>query len=68
MPFHDRLELKSPWKFFCNTGDPTYADAILDSIVHNAIRLPLKGGSLRKLETDGGDSADVNDAENDAAK
>ena len=26
-------------------GDPTYADAILDRVVHNAIRLPLKGES-----------------------
>lgn len=26
-------------------GDPTYADAILDRIVHNAIRLELKGES-----------------------
>ena len=30
---------------------------ILDRIVHNAIRLPLKGGSLRKLDVDGDDSA-----------
>ena len=29
-------------------GDPTLADAILDRIVHNAHRLQLKGGSLRK--------------------
>jgi DNA replication protein DnaC len=29
-------------------GDPTLADAILDRIVHNAHRLPLKGDSLRK--------------------
>jgi len=29
-------------------GDPTYADAILDRIVHNAHRLQLNGDSLRK--------------------
>jgi DNA replication protein DnaC len=29
-------------------GEPTFADAILDRIVHNAHRLQLKGDSLRK--------------------
>ena len=29
-------------------GDPTYADAILDRIVHNAYRIDLSGPSLRK--------------------
>jgi len=29
-------------------GDPTYADAILDRIVHNAHRIELSGESLRK--------------------
>ena len=29
-------------------GDPTYADAILDRLVHNAHRLDLAGGSLRR--------------------
>jgi DNA replication protein DnaC len=29
-------------------GDPTLADAILDRLVHNAYRLPLKGASMRK--------------------
>jgi DNA replication protein DnaC len=29
-------------------GDPTYADAILDRIVHNAHRIELAGDSLRK--------------------
>lgn len=29
-------------------GDPTYADAILDRLVHNAHRLNLEGESLRK--------------------
>ena len=30
-------------------GDPTYADAILDRLVHNAYRIELKGESMRKL-------------------
>jgi len=29
-------------------GDPTLADAILDRLVHNAHRITLKGGSMRK--------------------
>ena len=29
-------------------GDPTYADAILDRLVHNAHRLDLSGESLRR--------------------
>jgi DNA replication protein DnaC len=29
-------------------GDPTYADAILDRLVHNAHRIDLSGESLRK--------------------
>jgi DNA replication protein DnaC len=29
-------------------GDPTYADAILDRLVHNAHRIELTGGSLRR--------------------
>jgi hypothetical protein len=32
-------------------GDPTYADAILDRIVHNAHRINLTGHSLRRLRT-----------------
>jgi len=31
-------------------GDPTFADAILDRIVHNAHRLELDGPSMRKLK------------------
>ena len=30
-------------------GDPTLADAILDRLLHNAHRLPLKGESMRRL-------------------
>lgn len=32
-------------------GEPTFADAILDRIVHNAHRLPLDGASMRKQKT-----------------
>ncbi len=31
-------------------GDPTIADAILDRVVHNAHRIQLKGGSMRKKQ------------------
>jgi DNA replication protein DnaC len=41
-------------RWHATIGDPTYADAILDRIVHNAIRLPLKGKSLREPDTDPG--------------
>ena len=30
-------------------GEPTFADAILDRIVHNAYRLALDGPSIRKV-------------------
>jgi len=29
-------------------GDPTFGDAILDRIIHNAHRISLKGDSLRR--------------------
>ena len=32
-------------------GDPTYADAILDRLVHNAHRIELTGESMRKTRT-----------------
>lgn len=32
-------------------GDPTMADAILDRMVHNAYKIDLKGGSMRKKKT-----------------
>ena len=32
-------------------GDPTYADAILDRLVHNAHRLDLTGDSLRRVKS-----------------
>jgi IstB-like ATP binding protein len=31
-------------------GDPTYADAILDRLVHNAHRIDLTGESLRRRD------------------
>ena len=31
-------------------GDPTYADAILDRLVHNAHRIALTGDSLRRFK------------------
>ena len=32
-------------------GDPTYADAILDRLIHNAHRIELTGESLRRTRT-----------------
>ncbi len=29
-------------------GDPTLADAILDRLLHNAYKIPLRGDSMRK--------------------
>ncbi len=29
-------------------GDPTYADAILDRLLHNAYRIELRGDSMRR--------------------
>ena len=31
--------------------DPTYADAILDRLIHNAHRIELGGESLRRIQT-----------------
>jgi DNA replication protein DnaC len=36
-------------RWFDLIGDPTYADAILDRLVHNAHRLELSGESMRRL-------------------
>jgi len=38
-------------------GEPTFADAVLDRIVHNAYRLELEGQSMRKTITKMGDEA-----------
>jgi DNA replication protein DnaC len=32
-------------------GDPTYADAILDRLIHNAYRIDLKGDSMRRRKS-----------------
>ena len=32
-------------------GDPTYADAVLDRVAHNAHRINLTGDSLRRSRT-----------------
>jgi DNA replication protein DnaC len=41
-------------------GEPTFADAILDRIVHNAHRLELSGQSMRKTKATGSDETDQN--------
>ncbi len=33
-------------------GEPTFADALLDRIVHNAHKIELDGPSMRKIEAD----------------
>ncbi|MHA1613906.1 MAG: ATP-binding protein, partial [Candidatus Thorarchaeota archaeon] len=35
-------------KWYETVKDPTIADAILDRIVHNAYKIELSGGSMRK--------------------
>jgi hypothetical protein len=32
-------------------GDPTYADAILDRLIHNAYRIDLSGDSMRRRKS-----------------
>ena len=34
-------------------GDPTYADAVLDRLVHNAYRIDLNGESMRRARKPG---------------
>lgn len=41
-------------------GEPTFADAILDRIVHNAYRLELDGQSFRKQDAQTGDGTPEN--------
>lgn len=41
-------------------GDPTFADAILDRIVHNAHRITLDGPSMRKLKAERVDDNEKN--------
>jgi DNA replication protein DnaC len=37
-------------KWHAQVGDPTLADSILDRLVHNAYRIDLTGGSIRKIK------------------
>jgi DNA replication protein DnaC len=46
-------------------GEPTFADAILDRLVHNAYRLALDGPSMRKIKAA---EADLTEAPNDTAE
>lgn len=41
-------------------GEPTFADAILDRLVHNAYRLELEGQSFRKRDAEMGDEQPQN--------
>lgn len=41
-------------------GEPTFADAILDRLVHNAYRVELDGQSMRKTKTANIDEAGQN--------
>jgi DNA replication protein DnaC len=38
-------------KWHAQIGDPTLADAILDRLIHNDYKIPLKGDSMRKLKS-----------------
>jgi DNA replication protein DnaC len=38
-------------KWHTQIGDPTLTDAILDRLIHNAHKIPLKGDSMRKLKS-----------------
>jgi DNA replication protein DnaC len=48
-------------------GEPTYADAILDRIVHNAYRLELNGPSVRKLKAAAQAEPEVSTADDSTA-
>ncbi|SFF11281.1 IstB-like ATP binding protein, partial [Sulfitobacter brevis] len=41
-------------------GEPTFADAILDRLVHNAYRVELDGQSMRKTKLKTGDESAQN--------
>jgi DNA replication protein DnaC len=49
-------------------GEPTFADAILDRIVHNAYRLELDGPSMRKLKASEQIQSDASPAAKEPAK
>jgi hypothetical protein len=45
---------RSDTSCYNHIGDPTIADATMDRLIHNAHRIQLKGGSMRrKQELDG---------------
>ena len=48
-------------------GDPTFADAILDRIVHNAYRLEFDGPSMRKLKANEQAEPEARPSANEAA-
>lgn len=37
------------WHDYLSGGNPTVADAILDRVISGALRIPLRGESMRKL-------------------
>lgn len=41
-------------------GDPTYADAMLDRVLHNAYRIELRGGSMRRRQAPGEEKISMN--------
>lgn len=41
-------------------GDPTFADAILDRLLHNAYRIKLEGQSFRQQKVKSGDETPSN--------
>ncbi len=47
-------------------GEPTFADAILDRIVHNSYRLQLDGPSMRKLKANEQMQSDARTSANDS--
>jgi DNA replication protein DnaC len=49
-------------------GEPTFADAILDRIVHNAYRLELDGPPMRKLKANEQAQSETGTAAQDAAR
>ena len=61
-----RRQNRVPSVRFYPLGAPTFADAILDRIVHNAHRLELNGPSLRKTLAEQNSHATIDQpAEND---
>jgi len=47
-------------QWHAHINEPTLADAILDRLVHNAYRIPLKGGSMRKNKRASGTELSAN--------